>query len=117
CLANLDPITVSLVDNTFGVFNHWDEVVENIKGFSDVVYAVTLLTVGEFLLSSMVNGSDKYQWLILWSFIGGGINSKVILNKLLMTLDGLRHTMMLLEDDCKGTHNEYDAESEQSTPS
>ncbi|KAG2128938.1 uncharacterized protein EDB93DRAFT_1108862 [Suillus bovinus] len=53
--ARLDPITVSLVgDILVFLITGKDEVAENIEGFSDVVYAVTLLTVGEVLLYTAI---------------------------------------------------------------
>ena len=71
CLPDVDPITVSLVGDilvflitgksvlsdtarTYWALVSRDEVAENIEGFSDVVYAVTLLTVGEVLLYAAI---------------------------------------------------------------
>ncbi|KAG1868450.1 hypothetical protein F4604DRAFT_1682374 [Suillus subluteus] len=41
-----------------GVFNHWNEVTESITGFSDVVYAVTSLVVGEVLLRTAIHKGE-----------------------------------------------------------
>ncbi|KAG1861763.1 hypothetical protein DFJ58DRAFT_839594 [Suillus subalutaceus] len=41
-----------------GVFNTWNEVMENIKGFSDVAYAVTSLAIGEALLHTAIRKGE-----------------------------------------------------------
>lgn len=77
CPTNLDLITVSLMDDTlvFSItgelvcsdftYTHWavvsrDEVTENIKGVSDMVYAVTSLAIGEVLLREEIDKGEVH---------------------------------------------------------
>ncbi|KAG1842629.1 hypothetical protein DFJ58DRAFT_731945 [Suillus subalutaceus] len=45
-----------------GVFNHWEEVTENIKGYSDVVYTITSLTIGEVLLRAAIDKGEVHMY-------------------------------------------------------